>query len=128
MDPEACTGCGLRASVCPTGALETQAPTNLALLQRVVERATEEDSLAFTCTRYLEARGKAAEAGVQVNCLGRLDESILVGAVAWGAKDLPLVDGACQGCPAGTSLPFWPAKRERRLAPRLERRWAQKGL
>ncbi|MBM4466960.1 MAG: 4Fe-4S dicluster domain-containing protein [Chloroflexi bacterium] len=99
VDPDTCTGCGICAAVCPTGALEAQNPTNVELLTRIQGLAKEGASIAFACPRYLEARGKDADRFLQVNCLGRLDESILVGAVSLGAQTIWLLDSACQECP-----------------------------
>ena len=98
VEPRKCTGCGLCAAVCPTGALEVQDPTSGELVTRVQELAKERDWVAFACPRYLE--GHPAEAGryLRVNCLGRLDESVLVGAVAVGMRSVWLVDGACREC------------------------------
>jgi len=99
VDPDKCTGCGICAAVCPTGALEAQNPTNVELLTRIQGLAKEGASTAFACPKYLEARGGDANRFLQVNCLGRLDESVLVGAVSLGAQTIWLLDGACQECP-----------------------------
>lgn len=98
VEPHKCTGCGLCAAVCPTGALEAREPTNGELVTRVQGLAKERDWVAFACPRYLE--GRATEGGryLRVNCLGRLDESVLVAAVAVGMRSVWLVDGACRGC------------------------------
>ncbi len=99
VDPDECTGCGMCAAVCPTGALEAQAPTNVELLTQIQERVKEGASVAFACPRYLEAKGRDGDHFIQVNCIGRLDESILVGTVAEGAQAAWLMDEACQECP-----------------------------
>jgi len=98
VDPDKCTGCGICAGVCPIGALEAQTPTNMELLTRI-QLAKEGASVTFVCPRYLEARGGDTDRCIQVNCLGRLDESILVGAVSLGVQAIWLMDGACQECP-----------------------------
>lgn len=54
--------------------------------------------MAFACPTHLEAQG-GDDRFIQVRCLGRLDESILVDAVAAGAQAVWLVDGECQDCP-----------------------------
>jgi Pyruvate/2-oxoacid:ferredoxin oxidoreductase delta subunit len=57
----------------------------------------ENPTITFVCRTHL--RNGGAPGGCQrVECLGRLDESILVGAVAWGAKEVLLVDGSCAQC------------------------------
>jgi ferredoxin len=99
VDPDKCTGCGICAAVCPTGAFEAQAPTNVEMLTQIQELAKERASVAFACSRYLEDGGGDGDGYIQVNCLGRLDESILVGAVSVGAQAVWLLDGACRECP-----------------------------
>ena len=98
VEPRKCTGCGLCAAVCPTGALEAQNPTNAELVTQVQELAREREWVAFACPRYLEGQGSQGARYLRVNCLGRLDESVLVGAVAVGMGSVWLVDGACRDC------------------------------
>ena len=99
VDPDRCTGCGVCATVCPTGVFEARSPTNTELLIQIKELAQEREWLAFACPRYREMRSKEAEPFMQVPCLGRLDESILIGAVSMGISAVWLMDGACQECP-----------------------------
>jgi ferredoxin len=94
-----CIDCGICATVCPTGALEAQAPTNAELLGQIQARVAENRSVAFACSRYLETTRAASAQFIRVKCLGRLDESILFGAIAEGAPSVTLFDGACADCP-----------------------------
>ena len=94
-----CIDCGICATVCPTGALEAQVPTNAELLEPIKRHVTENRSVTFACSRYLETMRAQSAQVVQVKCLGRLDESILVGAIADGAQSVSLLDGACADCP-----------------------------
>ena len=105
VDPDKCTGCGICAAVCPTGAFGAQAPTNMELLTWIQELAKERASVAFACATYLEAGSGDSDRFIQVNCLGRLDESILVGAVSVGAQAVWLMDGACQECSYAAACP-----------------------
>ncbi|NLF10962.1 MAG: 4Fe-4S binding protein [Anaerolineaceae bacterium] len=97
IDPERCTGCGMCAAVCPAGALEAQSPSNIELLAQVMRLALAGQGVAFACPLSLE-QADAGRPCVIVNCLGRLDESLLVGAVAHGARPVRLIDRACEGC------------------------------
>jgi ferredoxin len=98
IDWEVCTGCGICAAVCPTAALEASVPSNEELLAQIQGLMSTQDAVAFACPRAQgDAQGRAA--CLTVSCLGRLDESLLVGAVAYGAQAVWLVDGACEGCP-----------------------------
>ena len=99
VESDKCIDCGICATVCPTGALEAQAPTNVELLDQVKRRVAENPSITFACSRHLETTGAQSAQIVQVKCLGRLDESILLGAVAEGAQSVNLLDGACADCP-----------------------------
>jgi Fe-S-cluster-containing hydrogenase component 2 len=98
VDADKCTGCGLCAAVCPTGALEARDPADAELVVRVRDLAKERPAVTFACPNCLQAGFASGESCVRVSCLGRLDESVLVGSVAWGARELSLVDGACEAC------------------------------
>ncbi len=94
VDWDKCQDCGICASACPTDALVAASPTNAELLRRVEERKGTA-CLIFACAKV---GGQADERVLQVDCLGRLDESILVSAAACGIEQILLVDGACQNC------------------------------
>jgi ferredoxin len=95
VNADKCTSCGLCAAVCPTGTLEAQAPTDVELVQQVRGEAGKGSGVVFACPRLLKVEDGSS---IQVNCLGRLDASFLVAAIAWGAKELMLVDGQCEQC------------------------------
>jgi Pyruvate/2-oxoacid:ferredoxin oxidoreductase delta subunit len=97
IDWEACTGCGICAAVCPTAALEASEPSDDELLVQIQEFVEKRRWVAFACPRALESAAGSA-ACLSVSCLGRLDEGLLVSAVACGAEQVGLVDGACEGC------------------------------
>jgi Pyruvate/2-oxoacid:ferredoxin oxidoreductase delta subunit len=98
VDWDKCTGCGLCAAVCPSGALDLQSPARAEILQQVERIAREQGSVTFVCPRAQET-GAAGQGCLSVHCIGQLDESLLVGAVAYGAQPVWLVDGACESCP-----------------------------
>ena len=96
-----CSGCGICTTVCPTGALEANNPTNEVLLKRIASVLKHADEIVFACSSH---QPKIAAGSVQtgnivtVPCLGRIDESILVGGVALGATSMCLVDDFCPDC------------------------------
>jgi ferredoxin/coenzyme F420-reducing hydrogenase delta subunit len=96
IDSDKCDDCGICTAVCPTGALEATKPSNDELLKHV-EQCKETPVLAFACPKVFKG---SDERVVTVNCLGRLDASILVGAVANNIQHVFLVDGPCQNCPS----------------------------
>jgi ferredoxin len=99
IDVDRCTGCGICAAVCPTGVFEPLAPTDLELLAQVRKVAGEGMPVVFACPRCRQQGDEGADRFVQVNCLGRLDESVLLSAVSEGAETVWLLDAACQECP-----------------------------
>ncbi len=93
-----CSGCGLCAAVCPSGALEAIVPTHEKLGELIETRVKEPAPIAFACPRYLGKEGDRTHT-ISVSCVGRLDESLLIHAVAAGAKSVWLADGVCAECP-----------------------------
>ncbi len=99
LDPEKCTGCGACAAVCPGGALVATSPTNAELLARINRQAAETGAVAFACQRHLKEHPADLERSITVECIARLDESLLVDAALSGASVVCLVDGSCSQCP-----------------------------
>ncbi len=98
VDPRSCSACGACASACPTGAIEPRSPTGPELVGRIRELAKHQPVVAIACRSYLESTTQAPGACLRVDCIGRVDEAVLVGAVAWGAERVVLVDGQCASC------------------------------
>jgi formate hydrogenlyase subunit 6/NADH:ubiquinone oxidoreductase subunit I len=96
IDVDKCDDCGICTGVCPTGALEGMGPTNAELIHRV-EQLEGTASVAFACPKAFKGSNERV---IAVNCIGRLDESILIGAVAHGISHVSLVDGPCRDCPS----------------------------
>lgn len=95
INVDKCNDCGICTGVCPTGALEATSPSNPELMRRIEQRR-ETAVLAFACSRVFQG---SDERVIGVNCIGRLDESILVGALAHGIRQVVLIDGPCGDCP-----------------------------
>ncbi len=107
VHPERCVGCGTCASSCPTGCLEAASPTDEQLFD-ITQRALalQGHAVAFACEQALGRNAPGEAVGslhgainvIGVTCLGRIDESLLVEAVARGAASLQLISGHCAAC------------------------------
>lgn len=101
VSPEKCIGCGTCATVCPTCALEAHHPGDAALAAACVSSLVANEGAAYIgCGQLLErARGRYDEEKVvRVECLGRVDESLLTELAAAGASEVALVHGDCERC------------------------------
>ena len=98
IDLDQCRQCGICATVCPTGALEARAPSNEQLLEAVRTFLVKNRVVVFSCPRNAECLDGRADETVHVPCLGRLDESVLVGTATAGAEAIYLMDTTCETC------------------------------
>ena len=92
VSPEKCIGCGTCATVCPTCALEAHHPGDAALVAAAhTSRTANAGAALIGCGALLErARGRYDEERVvRVECLGRVDESLLAEPVSYTHLTLP---------------------------------------
>lgn len=111
VDPELCVGCGTCATVCPTCALEARHPNDAALYQQASQALAANNGRAVVVcdTRWEAAAGRIDPAKVpRVTCLGRVEESLMVGLVAEGATSVRLVHGDCGSCSRNVACETYP--------------------
>ncbi len=107
VDSQLCVGCGTCATVCPTCALEARHPTDAELEVRMREALQPgQDTLVVVCdSLWRRSAGRIDEdRAVHVTCLGRVEESFLVDAVARGASRVLLAHGPCECCPRSAGV------------------------
>lgn len=101
VDASLCIGCGTCATACPTSAIELRTPTDDELTRSLKSSiVATQGHPVIACEQALLASDAApkTDAVVIAPCLGRIDESFLVGAAAYRASDITLVCSACETC------------------------------
>lgn len=101
IDFDKCNACGLCATVCPTGVFYPK-PSDLYFLAQIkkVLNETNRSSVYFYCRDQDELID-----GIKVNCLGRLNEALLVGAAVLGAENIFLSKKGCSSCETKSGEP-----------------------
>lgn len=101
IHPERCIGCGTCATVCPTCCLEAHHPNDDQLMNECLHVAdATHGTVTIACATLLDAvqADGAAVAAARVECLGRVEESLLTALVAQGIDTIVLAHGSCEGC------------------------------
>lgn len=99
IDADRCVGCGTCATVCPTCALESHDPSDSELLSACLEGVRDGEAVIACEQLRRAADGCLDESRVAgVVCLGRVEESLVVGLVSLGVKKVRLACGDCARC------------------------------
>ncbi len=94
-----CVECGACTVVCPTEALAPTKPIDADLAAAVSEACKNAGGHAVVACARVSSHGEGnPEKYAEVPCLGRVEECLLVTAVADGASAVTLVDGTCRTC------------------------------
>lgn len=119
-----CTACGACATVCPDGVFELVDLPDQKILSYLELLTQQTSNVTFSCTFGREEREEAEAAeqpkgrkqkkkraeterpGVQVTCLARINEAIIVGAAGLGAETIWLDTSLCEQCSLGSVRPL----------------------
>lgn len=99
--PELCIGCGTCASVCPSCALEAHHPNDAELLDRCLASSRKNEGTVYLACGVLLDSAQATPdptKTVRVECLGRVEESLLTALAAAGCHEVVLAHGECGTC------------------------------
>jgi ferredoxin len=100
-----CVGCGTCATVCPTCALEARNPSDTQLLTSCAN-VLSDDAVVIVCEQLCRAAAAFIDPNrtARVVCLGRVDESLIVGLAARGALQIDMTCGDCGRCEQSSGL------------------------
>lgn len=104
VSPERCIGCGTCATVCPTCALEAHHPNDAELENQCLNQLRRTGRVCIACARAIEhaptshGASDASARAMRVECLGRVEESLLTTLAAHGAREVVLARHACETC------------------------------
>ena len=112
VNHDECTHCGACVTVCPTQALSSIWFADDELQQSALKslEATHGHPI-IVCVEALAALDENQDydhvKAIEMQCLERVDESLLMLLAVAGAQDITLVTGDCQNCPTGCMGAVW---------------------
>jgi len=89
-----CNSCGFCYQVCPTGVFNILEGSNAKLTSEIRNLANKESRLKIYCSQHK----RKFKDGLEIVCLGRLDEKLLLEGLLAGATDIWIVDTDCTDC------------------------------
>ena len=98
IDFEVCNECGICATVCPASVFASRQADDYYLAGIKANLETSE-VIGFSCPK--QSGAGASDAGipiVELPCVGRINETLMVGAAVFGAKDVWLNISGCVDC------------------------------
>ena len=99
LDATSCVGCGACIGICPTEALvSAESPDNTLSVASIKALEHANGVGVIACARISSKHLADPEQYLEVSCLARVDESIVVELAAQGASSVMLVDGVCKTC------------------------------
>ena len=105
LDPAACVGCGACVSACPTQAIAVREPSDPAVVLACDSMMQLSEGLAVIACARISSKKQADPARyIELACLARVDEALLLELAAMGASEIVLVDGNCETCKYGVCM------------------------
>ena len=99
LDSTSCVGCGACVAACPTEALVAAHAPDGAVASLAAKSCAAADGVAvIACARISSKRLADPERYVEVPCIARIDETLVVDLASKGAESVIVVDGTCKTC------------------------------
>ncbi|MDR0514300.1 MAG: 4Fe-4S binding protein [Coriobacteriaceae bacterium] len=106
LNNKACVACGACTVVCPTEALIPLRPLDEELAQSFAAACgKDEGRVVIACARIAAKRRADPQRFVEVPCLARLEENLLIALAAQGISRIVAVDGTCDTCRFRACIP-----------------------
>lgn len=105
LDKDSCIGCGACTTVCPSEALIALDPPDSKvqadcrqLLSEAEDLGLRQGEVCIACARKASRQQADDQSFLELPCLCRIHEKVLISLAAEGAAIINLVDGGCDSC------------------------------